>query len=456
MVMDARFAIGSSACLDPPPAHNPIFRIVAHQGNDNGHYIQDADPEEEPEPAVMFPSMRLLVAALLCCCFIALSVSTSNMAVALICMTSCPIHGYGGELRWKPDEEGYVLAAQNAGSLLMLLTGMFADRLNGKLMVCLSLILVIIGNGMLPLMAPSSFWYAVIARLLVGASDACLMPATNSLITRWFPQAERAAAIGLITGGRQIGTLFILPTAGYLCTRKDILNGWPAIFYLSAAISLLIALFWIPIGADKPGKQCCISQRERLYVESRIACESIGKRSDRSRRVPYRQMIRSTPLLAAVFALVFNGVASAGLSASILIVPLFNKNEAYLAVGSLSLAMIFAGLHTPGVQTSLVQLAPPFSGVITGWSFFVVAWFGIANKILTKHIVQHGSSEEWGIVLRVAGVVAALPVVVFSLYGSAEKQHWAAPSSKSSVYSLSNSSRKTSTVSRKSAITNNN
>lgn len=56
------------------------------------------------------------------------------------------------------NQEGYVLAAQNAGSLLMLLTGMFADRLNGKLMVCLSLILVIIGNGMLPLMAPSSFW----------------------------------------------------------------------------------------------------------------------------------------------------------------------------------------------------------------------------------------------------------------------------------------------------------
>lgn len=73
---------------------------------------------------------------------------------------------------------------------------------------------------------------------------------------------------------------------------------------------------------------------------------------------------------------------------------------------------------------------------------------------LTLYVL--GSSEEWGIVLRVAGVVAALPVVVFSLYGSAEKQHWAAPSSKSSVYSLSNSSRKTSTVSRKSAITNNN
>lgn len=53
------------------------------------------------------------------------------------------------------------------------------------------------------------------------------------------------------------------------------------------------------------------------------------------------------------------------------------------------------GLHTPGVQTALVQLAPPFSGVITGISFFCVAWFGMCNKLLTKHIVQHGTEDEW-------------------------------------------------------------
>ncbi|TMS37775.1 hypothetical protein L596_004637 [Steinernema carpocapsae] len=48
--------------------------------------------------------MRLLVAALLSCCFITISISSSNMAVALICMTSCPIHGYGGELEWESDQ----------------------------------------------------------------------------------------------------------------------------------------------------------------------------------------------------------------------------------------------------------------------------------------------------------------------------------------------------------------
>ena len=65
------------------------------------------------------------------------------------------------------------------------------------------------------------------------------------------------------------GTLFILPTAGYLCTRKDILEGWPAIFYLSGFISIMVTVFWLPFGADKPAKQCCISVKEQRFIESR-------------------------------------------------------------------------------------------------------------------------------------------------------------------------------------------
>lgn len=66
-----------------------------------------------------------------------------------------------------------------------------------------------------------------------------------------------------------LGTLFILPTAGYLCTRKDILHGWPAIFYLSGVISVLVGAFWLPMGADKPSKQYCISRQEQLFIETR-------------------------------------------------------------------------------------------------------------------------------------------------------------------------------------------
>ncbi|CAI4228231.1 unnamed protein product [Auanema sp. JU1783] len=501
--------------LDPPP-EKTIFRIgpsdetvISNALNQTTatpiSFQQEPDEYAEP-PSVLFPSMRLMLAAMLCCCFITLSISSSNLAVALICMTSCPVHGYGGNLDWKSEEQGLVLAAQNAGSLLTLVTGVWADRINGKWMVFVALLLCCFGNLMLPYLAHDSFWFAVMARVAIGASDACLMPACNSLITRWFPQSERAAAIGLISGGRQIGTLFILPTAGYLCTRKDLLDGWPAIFYLSATISILVTLFWLPFGADKPAKQCCISGRERDFIESRIACESIGKRTDRTRRIPYQSMLRSRALWAAIFALVcheyplvimlqflpnymrdvlefaptqngfmaalpilclfvsktlsssfssflvtkrhynktfvckcFNATASAGLSICIFAVPFFDKDHALWSVFSLSGAMVFAGMHTPGVITALVQIAPPFSGIITGWSFFAVAWFSIGNKILTKHIVQQGSATEWAIVFRVSALVAALPVVFFSIWGSADRQIWAAPSSKCSVYSLNTS-----------------
>jgi ACS family sodium-dependent inorganic phosphate cotransporter-like MFS transporter 5 len=502
---------------DCHPSHSPIFRIdsttpfpsISSSKNSFASLHSTNIPKNVDDddifssPTVLFPSMRLLLAVLLCCCYITLSISSSNIAVALICMIKCPLHGYGGDLEWESDQEGLVLAAQNAGSLLMIITGLYADKVNGKIMVAISLILCTIGNLTLPWLAEKSFWYAIGARISIGIADACMSPSVNSLITRWFPQSERAAAIGIITGGRQIGTLFILPTAGYLCTRKDINGGWPTIFTLSGIISALVVLFWLPMGADKPSKQYCISNRERLFIESKIACESIGKRTQK-RNVPWKNLLTSLPLWVGIFSLIcheyplvillqflpnymrdvlefaptkngafsalpisflflskmlssslsswltkntsydsttickaFNAVASVGLSASIFAVPFFGKEQAGFAIVSLCFAMAFAGLHTPGVQTALLQLAPPFSGIITGISFFIVAWFSICNKILTKWIVQNGTREEWGVVFFVSSGVAFLPVIVFSLWGSNERQWWAAPSSRTSFYTLS-------------------
>ena len=55
-----------------------------------------------------------------------------------------------------------------------------------------------------------SVYYAVGGRFLVGIADALLQPAVNSLITRWFPTSERSYALGLATGGRQLGKEFLL------------------------------------------------------------------------------------------------------------------------------------------------------------------------------------------------------------------------------------------------------
>jgi MFS family permease len=82
-------------------------------------------------------------------------------------------------LDWSSTERGFVLAAQNAGSLLMLVTGTQADRLNSKWMIVVSLSLVIISNVAVPIVSPISVWLAVGARVLTGFADALLQPSTR-------------------------------------------------------------------------------------------------------------------------------------------------------------------------------------------------------------------------------------------------------------------------------------
>lgn len=105
---------------------------------------------------------------------------------------------------------------------------------------------------------------------MVGLADALLQPAVNSLLTRWFPAAERSYALGVASGGRQIGlsayrkfienlifigTLLIVPTAGALCSQSVLFGGWPSIFFVSATVGLIFIFIYILIGADKPSKQ---------------------------------------------------------------------------------------------------------------------------------------------------------------------------------------------------------
>ncbi|CAJ0938437.1 unnamed protein product, partial [Mesorhabditis belari] len=122
---------------------------------------------------------------------------------------------------------------------------------------------------------------------------------------------------------------------------------------------------------------------------------------------------------------IFNFIASLGLSVCIGVTPFIASPPWCIVL--LCMANGFAGLHTPGVQTALVQIAPAYSGIITGISFSVVACFSIANKILSNSILdpQKANLDQWKIVFLISAVVAILPVFFFTIWGSAEREKWA-------------------------------
>ncbi|KAH7695206.1 Protein F45E4.11 [Aphelenchoides avenae] len=82
-------------------------------------------------------------------------------------------------------------------------------------------------------------------------------------------------------------------------------------------------------------------------------------------------------------------------------------------------------MHTPGVQTALLQLAPAYTGLLYGIAFGCVAIVSIGNKIMTSYIIEFDSVPAWTLVFEISAVVAFLPVVFFTIWGSADRQPWA-------------------------------
>uniref|UniRef100_A0A914KIF2 Major facilitator superfamily (MFS) profile domain-containing protein n=1 Tax=Meloidogyne incognita TaxID=6306 RepID=A0A914KIF2_MELIC len=227
----------------------------------------------------------------------------SNNALEYELKNFTSVFGAAPRVHWSSEDQGWIFAAFNAGLLCMLFTGFLADKFNAKYMIIVSVLLASMANIAIPLTATFNVGYAIAARFMVGLAEALLQPAINSLVTRWFPASERSYALGLATGGRQFGTLLIIPTAGALCAQNIFLGGWPSIFYVSAFSGLLFVLIYILVGADKPSKQNCISKGELTFITVANSLEQMGQKRI-NRKVPWKCILKSPPVWAALVSVV--------------------------------------------------------------------------------------------------------------------------------------------------------
>jgi ACS family D-galactonate transporter-like MFS transporter len=77
-------------------------------------------------------------------------------------------------------------------------------------------------------------------RLLVGIFEAPAYPVCNRLVTTWFPEKERAGAIGCYTSGQFVGLAFLTPVLAL--AQKNF--GWQSVFIFTGAAGLLWAALW--------------------------------------------------------------------------------------------------------------------------------------------------------------------------------------------------------------------
>ena len=77
-------------------------------------------------------------------------------------------------------------------------------------------------------------------RLLVGALEAPSYPINNRVVTTWFPERERATAIGFYTSGQFVGLAFLTPVLSWLQTR----HGWHMVFVATGAVGVVWGAVW--------------------------------------------------------------------------------------------------------------------------------------------------------------------------------------------------------------------
>ena len=77
-------------------------------------------------------------------------------------------------------------------------------------------------------------------RLAIGALEAPSYPINNRVVTTWFPESERATAIGFYTSGQFVGLALLTPVLVYL----QVHFGWRSIFITVGLVGLVWAAVW--------------------------------------------------------------------------------------------------------------------------------------------------------------------------------------------------------------------
>lgn len=102
----------------------------------------------------------------------------------------------------------------------------------------------------------------VSCRLGVGAFEAPTIPTNVRCVTAWFPEKERALAVGMYTAMQYVALGFLTPVLTWMLVEW----GWRSIFYLCGILGIAIGVLWY-FFYDDPKDSKRVSEAELAYIE---------------------------------------------------------------------------------------------------------------------------------------------------------------------------------------------
>ncbi len=152
----------------------------------------------------------------------------------------------------------------------------FVDRVNPRVLFAVALALWSLATFFMGFVG--TFLALIGLRLAVGAMEAPAYPINNRVVTTWFPERERASAIGFYTSGQFVGLAFLTPVLAWLEAHY----GWRFIFLATGAVGIVWAIAWWFLYRD-PNHARGVNKAELRLIEEGGGIPELSKKLDESR-----------------------------------------------------------------------------------------------------------------------------------------------------------------------------
>ncbi|KAL8225266.1 hypothetical protein R6Q57_017823 [Mikania cordata] len=315
----------------------------------------DEDEVSEPSFLEFITSERVKVVAM-----VALALALCNADRVVMSVAIVPLSQSRG---WSQAFAGVVQSSFLWGYLISPIAGgTLVDYYGGKIVMSCGVALWSMATFLTPWAAESSLWALLSMRALLGVAEGVALPCMNNMIARWFPQTERARAVGLAMAGFQLGSAIGLTLSPILMSQGGV-GGPFIIFGLSGFLWVLgffVILSWMPIYFKTIYH---VDLRQAAWFSavpwSMMALVGYFAGVFSDKLIQSGMTVTLTRKIMQSIGFVGPGVALIGLTMA--------KNPV-VASAWLTLAVGLKAFSHCGFLVNLQEIAPQYSGVLHGMS----------------------------------------------------------------------------------------
>ena len=121
-----------------------------------------------------------------------------------------------------------------------------------------------VATALVPPTMSHALWVLIAVRFVLGLGESVAYPSSNQFIAAWFPSEERGLANGWVFGGVGLGSGLAPPLVALIIYNY----GWHSVFYISAAIGLVIAAIWYKVARDNPAQHASVTPAELAHIRA--------------------------------------------------------------------------------------------------------------------------------------------------------------------------------------------